>query len=467
MQTNPYDRFPYRSLPYYESHPDRLRFIAHLFGVEAAPVERCRVLEVGCASGGNLIPTAELHPRSEFLGIDLAGSAIAEGQETIAALGLENIELRQLDLAALEPAAGSFDYIIAHGVYSWVPPATSAALLDLVARHLAPGGIAFISHNVKPGFYSRLMAREIMLWHAGGIADEQEKVDQARAFLSMIVSAARPDLEARRDILMAELAFVKGLPDWLVRHDYLEEAYHACYFEEMHAELERRGLSFLGDSELSKMLSASFPEEVQRSLAEIAGNLARHEQLLDFVRLRAFRLTIACRDGIAIDRALRPERMRGLHLSGRLAEDKDGNFNTPPGGSVRSERPETRAALRRILDAWPRSVPFEELDGPGVDRDLLGCLVRDILLGQLSPTRCVVPAGERPRATAYARYLAARGAFVTNLRHENVRLEPQVLRLLVLLDGTRDRAALAREVGGSVDVAAALDELAAKGLLLA
>jgi SAM-dependent methyltransferase len=463
--TTAYDRFPYQSFPYYETHPDRLRFIAHIFGLSSAPAERARILEIGCGSGGNLIPIAELEPEARLTGLDLAASAIEEARQTAATLGLGNLDFHAQDLTTFEAEPESFDYIIAHGVYSWVPPEVGGKLLDLIARHLAPRGVAFFSHNVKPGYYTRLMAREIMLWHVRGIDDERERLAQARAFLGMVASSARPEVEARKDVLMSELAYVKGLPDWLVRHDYLAESYHASYFEEINAELEKRGLAFLADAELGKMLATGFPQEIQTLLANLAGNLPRHEQLLDFVRLRAFRMTIVCRDGLPIDRAMGTNKLAGLHLSAKLEEAADGTFSTPMRGSVRTEAGPTRDALRRIKEAWPQSIPYATLD-PVVARDIMGCLMRDIVFGQLTPTRGVLIAGEKPRATAHARWQATRGPYVTNLRHENTKLTAERGRLLALCDGTRDRMTLLYELGPLIDVEGGLAELGAKGLLL-
>ncbi len=105
----PYDVVPYHSFPYFETHPDRLALLGKLFGVAAARPERCRVLEIACAGGGNLVPMAELFPESRFVGIDLAPTQIETGRELVASLGLRNIELRAQDLVDLDPAEGPFD----------------------------------------------------------------------------------------------------------------------------------------------------------------------------------------------------------------------------------------------------------------------------------------------------------------------------------------------------------------------
>src|SRR6516165_12727057 len=96
-----YDAVPYESLPFNETHPDRLAALATLFGMSPAPAERCRVLELGCASGGNLIPMAVALPGSSFVGVDLSPRQIADGNEVVRALNLSNIELRSLDIRTI------------------------------------------------------------------------------------------------------------------------------------------------------------------------------------------------------------------------------------------------------------------------------------------------------------------------------------------------------------------------------
>src|SRR5687767_7933784 len=93
-----YDEFPYPSRAQVATHPDRLATIAALLGVRTAPIKRCRVLELGCGDGTNLLAMACGLPESEFLGVDAAANPIAQGQRTIAELGLTNVRLEQRDL---------------------------------------------------------------------------------------------------------------------------------------------------------------------------------------------------------------------------------------------------------------------------------------------------------------------------------------------------------------------------------
>src|SRR5262249_32814770 len=184
-----YDEFPYPGVAFAQTHPDHLATLAILFGMTPAPAGECRVLEIGCGDGGNVIPMAFGLPRSRFTGIDLAGSAIARGQKIVDELRLANIRLQQLDLMDLSADFGEFDYVIAHGVYSWVPAAVRERLLEIVKIHLAANGIAFISYNAYPGGYLRQTLREMMLFHTRNVQGARERVKGARELLEFLVQA--------------------------------------------------------------------------------------------------------------------------------------------------------------------------------------------------------------------------------------------------------------------------------------
>ena len=156
----------------------------------AAPPDRCRVLELGCGDGGNLIPMAYLLPESTFLGLDAAGSAIVQGQEQISALGLTNVSLRHVDLLDASNL-GTYDYVIAHGLYSWVPPAVQERALAITSEALAPNGVAYVSYNALLVVHVRDAMGQMMRWHVSGIEDPAETSRPAKDFVRFLGEAAR------------------------------------------------------------------------------------------------------------------------------------------------------------------------------------------------------------------------------------------------------------------------------------
>jgi len=171
-----YDDVIYETYPNLATHPEHLSTIAQLMGLQAAPVTRCRVLELGCGCGTNLIALAASLPDAEFVGCDLASRPIGIAREFAAELGLANTVWLQEDLRKIPASLGAFDYIIAHGVYSWVPADVRDAMLTSIAQRLAPDGIAFVSYNVYPGCYVRRMAWEILKFHVEDIADARARI---------------------------------------------------------------------------------------------------------------------------------------------------------------------------------------------------------------------------------------------------------------------------------------------------
>ena len=145
-------RFPYASGAYAESHPDFLSGIGRLFGVPTPDPDNCRVLELGCADGSNLLPMACELPNSKFVGIDLSQKQIDVALKAVQETGIGNARFHAINmLDADDVLEGKFDYIIAHGVYSWVPDAVKQRLLEISKNYLTPNGVAYISYNTLPG----------------------------------------------------------------------------------------------------------------------------------------------------------------------------------------------------------------------------------------------------------------------------------------------------------------------------
>src|SRR5438067_2111360 len=229
--TSPYDEVPYLSRPLPQTHPNRLAVMATLFGMEPAAVGHCRVLELGCGDGGNLVPMALTVPGSEFVGVDLSASALARCRARAAELGLGNVRLEQIDLRELPPGLGRFDFIIANGLYSWVPAEVRGDLLAVCRDRLSPQGVAFVSYNAYPGCRQREMVWEMLRYRVRQIADPREQMTQAREFARYLAEVhSRP--EASNPSLAKELKETLDHPDFLLYHDDLATINEPVYFRE-------------------------------------------------------------------------------------------------------------------------------------------------------------------------------------------------------------------------------------------
>jgi methyltransferase-like protein/SAM-dependent methyltransferase len=374
---NSYDQVPYPSLSYTQSHPDRLATLATLLGMHPPPVERCRVLELGCASGGNLIPMAYGLPESEFVGIDYAARQVAEGQAAVAALGLENIALKHLDIMEVDAGLGQFDYIIAHGIYSWVTDGVRDKILAVCRENLAPNGVAYVSYNTYPGWHMLNIARDMMLYHTREVAEPQERVAQARALLDFLADSVPVENSAYGSFLKMYAQFLKGevesarpRDDSFLLHDELEEVNEPVYFYQFVEQAARHGLQYLAETELRTMVDSNFPPQVSATLCRMAQSAVELEQYMDFVRNRTFRQTLLCHQDVPLNRTLKPDCLRGFHVASRAepaVPDPDVHsvsvvkFRGSDGATLSTDHPITKAAMLVLNEMWPQAVPFDTL----------------------------------------------------------------------------------------------------------
>jgi methyltransferase-like protein/2-polyprenyl-3-methyl-5-hydroxy-6-metoxy-1,4-benzoquinol methylase len=471
-----YDEIPYPGSPYSQTHPDRLATLAILFGMTPAPVERCRVLELGCGDGGNLIPMAFGLPESRFTGIDLAESAIVRGQELIAGLPLSNVQLRHLDLMDFDSRFGEFDYIIAHGLYSWVPPQVREKILDICKSHLAPQGVAFVSYNTYPGGHLLDTIREMMQFHVRNVASPHERLRQARELLEFLVEA-HPDQDVHGALLRQELKLLLERKPEFFYHDELNEHNHRFYFHEFVEQARGYSLQFLSEARLLSMQTeAHGPQVAEKVHAFSGGDEVAREQYLDFLKLRNFRQTLLCHSAVALDRRLRPEcvaRMLAASDAHPALPEPDMTstsalqFNYPNGGSMSTNHPLAKAAMTQLGRAWPQAVPFSELlrtaralsrratstdapfeeDASWLSDMVLKLYAANFLELQVHAPAYVAKPSPRPVSSALARAQVERGSSVTNLRHSSVEVEDEAARqLLLMLDGTRNRDQLLLEL---------------------
>jgi SAM-dependent methyltransferase len=451
-----------------QTHPDRLATIASLHGMEPAPVPACRVLELGCADGGNLIPMAYQWPDSEFVGIDLSERAISKAGAAAAGLGLRNIKLLRLDILEIGAELGRFDYIIAHGVYSWVPPHVRAKMMAVFRQNLAPAGVAYVSYNAYPGSHLRDMAREMMLFHVRAIADPQTRVDQARALLQRLAEASNQK-ELYGFLLHDQWERVRKAPDQRLYHDDLDEGARAFFLYQVVEEAARHGLQYLSDASLSLPNLDIEPEPVASMISQIPEDDAmRREQYLDFIKGRSFRATLLCHKEARLQRRIAPQCIQNYHIAAHsvpVGKDIDpgetgiAEFKTDEGGTISTDHGLSKAALLHLAAAWPQAVRFPELVESayaligaaaipaGTERQadieaLMTILFRMVGAGavelHLYPPRLTTAIGERPKASLLARKQATEGPMITNLRHTAVLIEDEIVRrFLGLVDGTR------------------------------
>ena len=478
---NPYDKFLYPSYAYPQTHPDNLATLAALFGMEPAQVNHCRVLELGCGSGGNIIPMAFGLPHSEFLGIDLAEYPITQGQSMINTLCLKNIMLRQMNIMDISADLGQFDYIIAHGLFSWVPTEAQDKIFDICYNHLSPNGIAYVSYNTYPGYHLQSLVREMMRFHTTQFDEPKEQISEALSFVKFL-SESIPD-NTYRLILKEAVEHMGKRRDEGIYHDELAEINLPVYFYRFMEIAEKHGLQYLSEANFYDM-QESFPSEVTETLRSLSKNsIVLKEQYLDFLKCRRFRRTLLCRKGVNLNRTPQPDQMNKFYIASsahpvsqipEISSEVEEEFRNAQGASMKTGHPIAKAAIVELADAWPASLDFNELlnrvrnrlqgendaalegDETSLSKIILWTYAAGLVELHIDQPVFTLNLSERPVASPLAQLQLQSGNHITNLRHTSVQMEgPLENRLLLLLDGTRDRTDILHELANMVESGAA------------
>ncbi len=487
---NDYDLVAYPSMAHPQTFAEFLSIKGFLRGLDVAPPERCRVLELGCGDGFNLAAMAAIYPEATYTGIDYSADAVARGRRIIADLGLKQIRLETADIRALdqlEPHLGEFDYIVAHGVYSWVPPEVRNALLTAIGRLLAPQGVAFVSYLALPGALMRELVRTIIRFHTRAVPDPSEKAKQSRSLLHLIAQGSMEPNHYTQWVV-TELDTIEKHTDEALFHDELSSVSAPLLFTDFIEHAASHGLQFLSEAEYLLPVSRALTDEVREQLRPLEANRVLLEQYLDFMEGRRFRQTLLCRKGLGerleggrLDRLWVNCRAAPANNQPSLTETAPLEFFGLKNSSLRATTPATKAALLELSSRRGEAMPFPELlaatrdrlsrEGLVIDADFDSAmrlyLCRACLPGLVEfswgrrPYSVSVPA--RPYAHPLARWVLSHDApSVLSYTGRFVEVNGTLGRhLLSLLDGTRDHAALVAEM--SAYLTAQHDEAQARG----
>lgn len=300
VQQTIYSELGYKSMPFPYTTPATLEAYAALVGVSAPNPKTARVLELGATYGGNIISQALFNPDATFVGIELSQEQVEKGNEVITNAGLTNVSLIQSDIASIGSEIGTFDYIIAHGVYSWVDDGVKDALLRLIDEHLAEDGLAYVSYNTYPGWHTMEEVRQLMMFSNRDKAqfNHKEKVLHGKTIGSIVGSQILKydNLKERNSKFLGALRSVMQKDEYYVGHDHLEPNNDPVYFYQFNDHLEAHNLAYLCDADLTLSMVRSFDADIADTLDKLALNdHVAQEQYLDFMLDTTFRKSIICK----------------------------------------------------------------------------------------------------------------------------------------------------------------------------
>ena len=445
MTETPYDTVAYPSAIFLQTHPNRLAMMARMHGLSAPDVETARVLEIGGGDGMNVIAMAAAYPRAQFLNVDLAAVPVAKGAALIAAAGLTNVRSEAGDILDLRAqiAPGSYDYIIAHGVYAWVPEIVRDAIMALIGHALSPQGLAFVSYNAMPGGHIRLIMREMLIHALEGIEGYDARIAAAQAFLTEH-EKPKPDDDGVIHAMRRQSEAMLTRPPEGLFHDEMGGIFAPQSLTETVAAAAAHGLEFLNDAGTNRTKDGLLSEGEAAS-ADPTAQVVRRAQSEDYDEMRFFRQTLLMRAGR--NPARRPDltAVRSLWIAGHFEQDADGGLRRGDTTFVLRDADLT-AKLLELDGHWPRYIPLGSLfESDAHVEGMLELWHTSLVFLSTVPERFTLDPGAYPCASPLVRAQIAAGADrACSLSHEVVSTgDPVAQALLRMCDGSRDRAALA------------------------
>ena len=287
--------FPYASAPFLESY-------ARLLGLSPAPANTARILEIGSSYGGNLISQALFYPQATFTGIEIAPTQVSVGKTYIDQLGITNLDLLEGDVNESHDHLGTYDYIIAHGFYSWVDEDTKDNFLRLCKEHLAENGILYMSYNTYPGWHKMDSVRALLEFANKDIdtLNHREKVRHGKTVASKLgaLMLEYDTVKNQQTSFLQSLRQTLQKQDCYVGHDHLEPVNTPVYFHQCMDHMAEHGFTYLCDCDLNLSFPTVYDEILRTQLQELAPHdpLAR-EQYIDFMLNTAFRKSLFTHKG--------------------------------------------------------------------------------------------------------------------------------------------------------------------------
>ncbi|MBP7190087.1 MAG: methyltransferase regulatory domain-containing protein [Rickettsiaceae bacterium] len=319
MKSCSYDEVQYESKPIVNSKPENLYAVASFFGMTPQLPEKARILELGCAGGGNIIPTAMMFPDSYCLGIDISSLQIDFALNAKKELNVPNIDFVCASITEIDESYGKFDYIICHGVFSWVPEEVRAAIFATCKKLLSKNGLAYISYNTMPGWSIPRTIRDIMLHYSNGAKKSEEILSKSRFITDFLKENTHAE-KSYQELLKKELEKIEEASDHYIFHEHLEDTNEQFYFHEFMAQAKSHSLQYVAPAELFTMFRGNMYDYIAEKLH--IEDTEEIEQYLDFIYNRRFRSSILCKDSVKIDRQPSKEIIKKFFLETKFEPEK-------------------------------------------------------------------------------------------------------------------------------------------------
>lgn len=455
------DELPYTSQAMSYTHPNHLATIARIFGMQAAQPQR--ILELACGDGSNILGIAQSLPQSECFAIDKSETKIIQARQVADKARLQNIRFKIMDILELDERIGTFDYIIAHGVYSWSSNEVKQHILKLCKQLLSEKGIAYVSYDVSPASDSRRIVRQMLRYHSMGMNDPQQRLEQLHALFQFLIAANNEGNTAYSLMLQEEYQIFQQLPQPESYLNYIDTDNEPVLFTEFMQRANQQELDYLGDAFIKMMLPQNLSADIQQTLAAFEQNILQQEQYMDFARNRRHRHTLLVHQGTTLDRHLDIHLIKDFYLCCDFQiKEVEGKLHfIHRHGAITTEDTAVQKIFALLSHHYPQTVTLDDLIAQSetqphhqiIYETIFSCCMQGIIELHLTPSAYTTQISDQPFASPLARAQIELGQTqVTNLRHEPVDINNALcLHLLPYLDGQHNQTDLIHLIQQGLD----------------
>ena len=328
---NSYDSFLYVSKPFSSTNINNLQAKAKMYGLNPVPLKGARVLELGASCGGNIVPQALYYPETTFTGIDLSGVQVKHGNDIINSIDLKNVTLLEKDILDIDESFGTFDYIIVHGIWSWVPDVVKDKILSICNVNLSDNGIAYVSYNTYPGWKRLEQLRDIMLYSEKRAKDQDllERTLYTKSVLKMVADTMNIDDRSRAQSAykINNIHNVLNSNDYYVAHEYLEAFNDPVYVSDFIERARKQGCAYIGDEVLQRSFITWLADDVTNNIRTLShDNYVDKEQFYDYVYDTQFRMSLLTKlsneDKINHEETVTQDILNSLYYVGNSRNEK-------------------------------------------------------------------------------------------------------------------------------------------------
>lgn len=492
MTISAYNKIHYEGVIAPNSFPDHLALCAIWHNSGHSPLQRFRFTELGCGDGANLLPLAFYHRDSTFIGIDSSESALKRAQEGARTIGLRNVQLLNKDICEIEPAElAPSDYIVVHGLYSWVTEDARNAILNICGKKLSNKGLAYISYNAQPGWATRSIVRETLRRSTKvQEASLEQKSEQATKIASQILDDLPSRDYAFAALLAEELERVRDGKPFYVFHEYLTEFNEGFWLRDFVGNARQYGLRYVGDAQFCRW-EGQIPKDLRDELSQRDLDPIEQEETADLLCHRYFHASVLSRDGAPREIMSHKDILERVSMATSLCAESDPfdltekvveRFIENHGQVVTLDTAITKAAVVLLAAQWPAGMKLEALyqqasalliqygcDVMGDARAQLMDELTTLFEAGVIDVRLTEPGGnktasEYPKIHALARYEIEHREALTTPYHMPLTLNDDMLKIAGVMNGCKSAKEL-RQLYGAEIVDQTISTLGRWGLL--